>query len=207
MRNFENSIQKHRLRVNEQKAVLVHLKKEVAQHKQKVKELKKSIPLHEKALEVVKEIGRKTQEAIQIHISSIASLALDSVMEDPYQLVLDFVERRDKIECDIFFKREDQLLSPLDSSGYGAVDIASFAIRIAIWKMQNPQKRNTIILDEPFKNLDKTKQEKASYILKRISHELGIQFIIVTHEDKLTQAADKIFQVSKKGRVSHVEVL
>lgn len=39
-------------------------------------------------------------------------------------------------------------------------------------------------------------------MIKEISNKLGIQFIIVTHEETLTEAADKVFEVSinRKGR-------
>lgn len=203
--DLESLVAGHRAKVDAQKALAKDIKQKVAVSKKKIKSLNTDILRHQKALEVIKEVGKKTEESIQLHISSITSLALDSIMDDPYELILEFVERRDKIECDIFFKRGDKLLTPLESSGYGAVDIAAFAMRTAMWKMQSPQKRNTLVLDEPFKNLDKTKQEKASQMLKKISHDMGIQFIIVTHEEQLTQAADKIFEVVKKGKISKIK--
>ncbi|KKK86498.1 hypothetical protein LCGC14_2762610, partial [marine sediment metagenome] len=72
----------------------------------------------------------------------------------------------------------------------------------------SPKSRNVILLDEPLKNLSQNMQDKASMMLKELSNRLGIQFIIVTHEDTLTEYADRVFRVrqSKKG-VSYVKVI
>lgn len=171
-------------------------------------ELTKSLHDHEQALEIIKEVGKKTQEKLQYHISEITSLALEAVFDDSaYKLEVRFVERRDKMECDlVFVNNKGQEMDPLESTGGGAVDVASFALRIASWSLTNPKTRNVIILDEPLRFLDKQKQEKASLMIKEISKKLNLQFIIVTHEDKLTEAADKVFRVSiDDKRVSHVK--
>lgn len=82
----------------------------------------------------------------------------------------------------------------------GAVDIAAFALRVVSWSMSYPKLRNVIILDEPMKNLSKDMQEKASMMIKEVSKKLGIQFIIVTHEDTLASYADKTFMVEKNRK-------
>lgn len=159
---------------------------------------------HEKARILIKEAGLQTQKQLQYHISDITSLALEAVFEDPYVLIVEFIERRNRTECDLYFERNDERVDPLTASGGGAVDIASFALRIASWTMMEPRSRSTIILDEPLKNLDKEHQEKGSQMLKEISEKLGIQFIIVTHEPVLTSYADKVFEVTQRKGISRI---
>lgn len=168
--------------------------------------VKKETKRHEKALELVKLAALKTQEQIQFHISDITSLALSAVFPEPYELVLEFVERRNKTECDLYFKRNEERMDPLDSSGGGPVDIASFALRIASWSLQQPNGSNTIILDEPFKNLSKEYREQGAMLLQQVSQKLGIQFIIITHMPILTQYADKVFNVDIKNKISKVTI-
>ena len=93
----------------------------------------------------------------------------------------------------------------MNSSGGGPIDIASFALRIASWSLQRPIRSNTIILDEPMKNLSKEYQEQGALMLQEVSRKLGIQFIIVTHEPVLARFADKTFNVSIKNGISRVE--
>jgi DNA repair exonuclease SbcCD ATPase subunit len=158
-----------------------------------------------KAKEIIKLVGLETQKTLQFHISDIASLALESVFQDPYKLILEFVERRNKTECDILFERNGTTFDPLDSSGVGAVDVAAFALRIASWSMAVKRTRNTIILDEPMRFLSAEYQENASEMIKEISKKLGIQFIIITHEPTYASYADRTFTVSIKNGVSQVK--
>jgi DNA repair exonuclease SbcCD ATPase subunit len=194
--SFNSRIQDATSFLNKKQGQKEYIRKELKEKVRKKVSLEQDQKKHEKALEVVKEVGRKTQEKIQYQISEIATLAMEAVLDTPYKLVVQFVERRNKNECDLLFDDDGQLINPVDATGGGAVDIAAFALRIASWSMQRPRKRNTIILDEPFKYLDKSKHEKASLMLKELSKRLGLQFIIVTHEQKLTEAADRVIDVT-----------
>lgn len=165
----------------------------------------KSIHRHEEAREILRSVGLETQKMLQYHISDIASLALGAVFLNPYELIAEFIQRRNKTECDLYFSRNGDRMDPLGASGGGSVDIAAFALRVASWSMQYPKRRNIIILDEPFKNLSVDKQERASQMLKEVSSKLNLQFIIITHETTLAEFADKTFTVKLKKGISHVQ--
>lgn len=168
---------------------------------------RRALRRHEQAREIIREVGLKTQEQLQYHIGDITSLALEAVFNDPYSLTVEFVQRRNKTECDLYFVRENEKVDPLSASGGGAVDVASFALRIASWSMTKPRTRSTIILDEPLRFLSADMQEKASQMIKELSEKLGLQFIIVTHEPILANYADRVFEVSIKKGKSKVEVI
>ncbi len=186
---------------DQQSGQLEYLTKTIAANKAVRLDKNKELRRHLQAREIVREVGLKTQQQLQYHVSDITSLALEAVFDDPYELIMEFVERRNKVECDLLFKRGDDLLDPLSSSGGGAVDVAAFALRIASWSMMHPKLRNTIILDEPLRFLSENYQQQASLMIKELSERLGLQFIIVTHESTLTSYADKVFEVRlKKGK-------
>jgi DNA repair exonuclease SbcCD ATPase subunit len=165
----------------------------------------KDLSHHEEAREIIREVGLQTQKLLQFHISDITSLALGSVYDLPYQLVAEFVSRRNKSECDLFFERDGNRVEPIDASGGGAVNIASFALRVAAWSMSRPRTNNLLILDEPLNNLDVVRMPRASEMLKQISKKLNLQLILITHSEELAEAADRTFQVSIHKGVSHVE--
>ncbi len=190
-------IKELRNRLEQLKGEKNQLLTQIKQYRQQLRELKQQIIQYEKAREIIREVGLKTQQQLQYHISDITSLALEAVFDDPYTLKVEFVQRRNKTECDLLFVRNGKEIDPLEASGYGAVDIAAFALRVASWSMKTPKTRNTIILDEPMLSLSEDRQSLASRMLKEISERLGIQFIIVTHKELLTEYADKIFSVSK----------
>jgi ABC-type uncharacterized transport system YnjBCD ATPase subunit len=175
---------------------------------EKISNSKRDLRRHEEAREILRAVGLETQKQLQYHISDITSLALEAVFPDPYELVAEFVQRRNKTECDLYFTRRESRMDPMEATGGGAVDVAAFALRIASWSMKSPKRRNVIILDEPLKNLSEGYQEKGSQMIKELSTRLGLQFIIVTHEETLTEYADRVFHVriSKKG-ISQVRTI
>jgi ABC-type lipoprotein export system ATPase subunit len=59
--------------------------------------------------------------------------------------------------------------------------------------------RRIIILDEPFRHLSADLQPKASEMMKMLSDKLGIQFIMVSHEEGIIDCADNIITI-KKGQ-------
>lgn len=198
------TIRELRSSLDQQKGQRTQIEDSLLAFRIKLRDANRSLHKHEQAKEVVREVGLKTQQQLQFHISDITSLALDAVFDNPYQLKVEFVQRRNKTECDLTFVRDDLEIDPIEASGVGAIDTASFALRIASWSMMRPKSRNTIILDEPFKHLSTNYQERASTMIKEISQKLGIQFIIVTHEETLAAAADKVFEVSIKKGISKI---
>jgi hypothetical protein len=185
---------------------------QIASLKTEIKEKQKSLVQHEKAREIIREVGMKTQQQLQFHISDITSLALESVFPDPYELAVEFVQRRNKTECDLYFVRDGKKVDPMTASGVGAVDVAAFALRIAAWSMQTPRTRATILLDEPFKHLKGLEPNKRVLeMIQEISKRMGIQVIMVSDEriprEDIIDAADRVFEVKMKNRVSKVTTI
>jgi DNA repair exonuclease SbcCD ATPase subunit len=190
--------------IEQQKGRKEQIIEEISSIKEEIKEKKRNLRRHEEAREIVRIVALKTQSQLQYHISDIVSLALEAVYDNPYTFVTEFVQRRNKTECDLYFSRDDAKIDPMDASGGGTVNVAGFALRVASWSMQRPKLRNVLILDEPMGQLSIDKQERASEMLKQISQKLGIQILMVTHSEILTSSADRIFRVSIKNGVSQV---
>lgn len=195
------NIQSLRNKLEQQKGQQSQINETLVDLRKKLKIKKRSLIRHEKAREIIREVGLKTQQQLEYHIADITSLALEAVFDNPYSLKVEFVQRRNKTECDLFFVRDGMQIDPISSSGVGAVDIAAFALRIAAWSMTQPKSRNTIILDEPFKHLKgETENKKALDMIKKISNKLGMQIIMVSDErisrEATIEATDKLFEVS-----------
>lgn len=199
------SIHSLRQSLEQLKGRKAQIEQDIDQTKHHIKENKKRRREHEQAREILRQVGLETQQQLQYHISDITSMALDAVFPDPYELVAEFVQRRNKTECDLYFQRNDHQFNPMYGSGVGPVDVASFALRVASWSMQHPRSRNVLILDEPFKHLSTDLQPKASEMLKQISEKLDLQIIMITHEEELMPEADRIFRTRIKNNITQVE--
>lgn len=155
-----------------------------------------------KAREVVQIVSTETQKKLEYQISNLVSSALASVFPTPYEFQLRFVQRRNKTEADLVFLKDGNATDDLiNTAGGGAVDIASFALRVALWSIK--RSRPIMIIDEAFRFLSLDLQEKASDMIKEISSKLGIQIIMVSHLPEIVASADKVIQIEYKNGESY----
>lgn len=153
-----------------------------------------------RSLEIIQCVAKLTQQELEIHISELVTLALEAVFPNPYKMVLTFETRRNRSEADLLLQDANgNLLSPMDAVGGGVVDVAAFALRIALWSLKRPKPRAVMVMDEPLRFLSSDLQGRASNMLKELSEKLGIQFIIVTHEENLLAAGDKTFRAANQN--------
>lgn len=157
----------------------------------------------QKARVIVQKVAEETQQKISFQISNLVSLALASVFPDPYEFKVNFVQRRNKTECDLLFVKNGEECEPLTAAGGGAVDVASFALRVAIWSLRKT--RPTFVLDEPGKFLSRDLQSKFSAVIKELSYRLQVQFIIVSHIPEIQSCSDRVFSCENKNGISFVE--
>lgn len=151
----------------------------------------------EKALEISKQVGLKTQQELEYHISNLVSAAISSVFPDnPYKFRALFIERRGKTECDLMLERDGELIDALSSAGGGVVDITSLALRIAALSMKTGHIRPVLLLDEPFKHLSLDLQSRAEEMLHELATRVGIQIICNSHASSAVENADKAFHCS-----------
>lgn len=161
-----------------------------------------------KARWVVTEVGRQTQTKVKAYIEELVTMVIQSVYDDPnMKFILDFELSRNRSEAFLYIKEGDsEPYVPKDEMGGGVIDIVSLALRVVLWSLQKPRSRNVFILDEPFKWLGTGgRLIRGGEILREISHRLGFQLIIVTHEPELIEIADRAWGVTREGKISKVE--
>jgi hypothetical protein len=169
---------------------------ELEQSEQNLKLLNRQALYCEEAQLIIQTVAELTQNQLVFHIKELVTLALASVFQDPYQFGIEFVLRRGRTECDLFFIRNEKSVDPLSASGGGAVDVAAFALQIALWSLGRPRFRNVLILDEPLRFLKGNDlPEKGALMIKEISEKLGIQVIIVSHIPDQIEGSDKVFEL------------
>ncbi len=157
----------------------------------------------EAAQVIIQQVSRETQEQLKFHIESIVSMALEAVFDEPYKFKVLFEIKRNQTEAVCKFERDGELIDPMTATGGGAVDVASFALRVTLWSLGKT--RSTIILDEPFRFVSQDLQPRAGALIKELSDKLGIQFIVVTHSQIMVDAADKVLVARLKNGRSKVK--
>ena len=199
------NLKRHRKNLERLKGKRDQLQEQIKNETVDIKKLRHEKIDIDKAQVIIQIVAQQTQQQLEYCISNVVSLALSSVFPiNPYEFVVRFEIRRGRTEADLFFKRNGELIHPLSSSGGGAIDIASFALRVTMWSMNKT--RNTLWLDEPFKHLKgREANRRAIQMVKEISDNLDLQIVMVSDErvaiEDIEKGADKIFTiVLKKGR-------
>lgn len=158
----------------------------------------------ERAIEIVKQVGLETQKQLQYHLAEQVSLAQAAVFDDPYELKVNFQEKRGKTEAELLYTKRGFEMKPIGSVGGGAIDVGSFALRLAYWTMRQDKKtRSVLLLDEPFARLKgEDANRRALALLNEISQKLEIQIIMVSDEriprEDIIEHADQVFLVTQK---------
>lgn len=186
------------LRVYNEKAVQLHYhRKRIAVLKSKQKKNFLSLNTSREAMRVIQEVGQQTQQKTIFKIEELVSTALWDVFgSEGYDFAMELTYDKRSMSCEFYFVRDKEKYSPLECCEYGAVDVACFALRIAIWCL-TPSRR-TMILDEPFKNVSEEYRKRMAQWVRKVSDQLHFQFIISTHVKELSEVAQRQFVFSKQ---------
>ncbi len=158
----------------------------------------------------IQHIAEQTQKNLEYRISNLVSTALSAVFEDPEQFRVKFSQRRGRTECDLIFIKNDREMDPIGFTGGGVLDITCFALKISFLLLKRSKFGNRLIFisDEPFRNLHGQKErENCSDMVKMISKECKIQIIMVSDVEEVNKAADRVFKIELKNKVSEVSVI
>ena len=201
--NLQSIRQKYEQKVGRQDQIASDLKSTIVA----CEAIKKEITISEKAQAIIIAVAQATQEELQYRIEEPVSLALAAVYEDnPYKMSAKFeITGRGTTECRLAFERNDNLIKPLEASGGGPVDVASFALRVGSWSLAQPRSRACLCLDEPFKWISRDRMPLAGQMLREISKQLGLQIIMISHIPELISCADQIINVKIKNGISFVD--
>jgi DNA repair exonuclease SbcCD ATPase subunit len=180
-------------RISNIKAQKELLKKDVSKKKKELEDCKSEKQSAEDARTILQLAAKETQRNLEIHFSKLVTNSFGIIFDNPYEFKPEFVERRNKTECDLWFVRNGKKLTPRFSSGGSVRNIAAFALRLAYWKLEKSEP--IMIFDEPFKNFHKDRLLRVAETIRYLSDELELQMIIITHIPEITQQADKVIEI------------
>jgi len=190
-------------KIQQAKGKLKLLQSQMEKQETLIKEKTEYLSNLEKAQVFIQNVAKKTQEQLKYHIEDVVQLALDSIFPNEYQFSIDFEVKYGKTSCNLIFKNNDYEIDIMKAAGGGVVDIASLALRVAIWSIGKTD--NVLVLDEPIKNIQPASlQMEAWDIIQKLSKQLNLQFIIITNSTNNGEALEynditKVFTVVKEN--------
>jgi len=201
--NLQSIRQKYEQKVGKRDQIAADLKSTITAREA----VEKEITITEKSQAIIQIVAQATQNELEYRICEPVSLALAAVFNNPYKMSAKFeITGRGTTECRLAFERNDNLIKPLEASGGGPVDVASFALRVGSWSLAQPRSRACLCLDEPFRFISREKMPLAGKMLQEISKQLGLQIIMISHITELISCADRLIEVSIKNGISRAEI-
>jgi DNA repair exonuclease SbcCD ATPase subunit len=146
--------------------------------------LTSEIEARETAHSVLRTSVEVMQTQVHKFLSKLVTRCLVSVLDDPYTFSIEFQNKKNSMEAHLRFERDGvELEKPKDSIGGGVLDLAAFALRVGAICLSGNDR--VVVMDEGFRFVSEKYREPVREFMEALSHELGFQFIQVTHSEEL----------------------
>lgn len=139
--------------------------------------------------EKVKALALVCQTNCKQGIEQLVTRCLDAVFpENAYQFGLVFEKKRDQTEARcVLTDKNNETYDLHNAVEGGALDVISFALRLATLTLTKPQPSKLLVLDEPFRCVSKSHRGRLASLLETLASEFGFQIIMVTHIAELAR--------------------
>lgn len=174
-----------RAKIDEKMAALSLLRDRVSSEREALAEVRGRIEAIGEALHLTQGVAQEVQTKVHSQIAHIVTRCLLAVFPVEYEFRLVFERKRGRTEAIPVVLKEGQEVDPMESSGGGLVDVIGFGLRLACLLLHQPPLRRVLILDEPFRFVDKTLRPEIRTLLETLSQEMGVQIVLVTHDPGL----------------------
>ena len=151
--------------------------------------------LYTKVVEALKFIVEKaTKEDLQ-KVEKFVTMGLQRVIHD--QKISCLVQAEGASKVHITGKKGDFEGPFVESFGGGVWNVVSVILRIITILRMKQRKR--LFLDESLNNLHVSYLGNVGDLLKSLVEKLGFKALMITHQEKLAERADRVYQASLKG--------
>lgn len=201
---FEQSLKELETNVIIAKQNEANLKKDIATIKGKAQTLETMNQNLEKVIVILTQAATTSRDNARAHFEKIITDALQFVTQSKdYEFIIKELTGRAKASYEFYIKSTvngvECIQKPEDANGGGFVDIISVAAKYAYREIFNDPKimSDTLLYDEPGKMISEQMSVKFAEYIKFLGNHYGRQTIMITHNENLSNVADKTFVVRK----------
>lgn len=181
-----------------------NLRKDITAIQGKIKTLEQMNQNLERVILILTQAGTISRDNARTHFEKIVTDALQFITQSrDYEFVIQELTGRAKASYEFFIKSTvngvECIQRPEDANGGGFVDIISVAAKYAYLEIFNDPRimSGTLLYDEPGKMISEQMSIKFAEYIKFLGKHYNRQTIMITHNENLSNVADKTFQVRK----------
>ena len=169
-------------------------------YEEDIESLSRDVRAYEQASVLFRDMSKEVQSRFLERIQEVVTVGLQAVFNEPIKFIIDPVIRRGSLELDFHLESMAGEQSDLmDSHGGGLVTLCGVVMRLITVRLLRDALRQVVVLDEPLAMLSERYLEPAAEFISTLSRDLGIQVIMVSHQNEFAEAADKVFRLSRKN--------
>ena len=174
----------------------LHLSEALASRELQIARSLEDTAAFEDVQRLIQETAQEVQEGIRFHIQDIVQHALDAIFGDTYKFLVEFTVSRGRTEARLLVEKGGNVMDDLmEDEGGTLVQIVAMALRIAVWTLAPTD--NVLIFDEPGNQVSAQYKPVFAEIIRGLSQRLGIQILMVSHDDTYIATADRVFTVTQ----------
>jgi len=202
---MENKFKQVKTSLNNEFLALERIKGRFEEKKKSFENITNFLKESEEKVEVYKQVNLLFEKAsviarrkIKDEIELLVTRGLQSIFEDPtVSFKVEFVSRRNQIEADFYLEWEDigkRIKGNItDTFGGGVVDVISTILRLVVLELTKIS--GPLFLDEPGKMISQQYIHNFGRFLVELSKIFNRQIILITHNETLSEYAEKTFRV------------
>lgn len=153
-------------------------------------------------------VSEALREEVKQRVEVVVAAALQAIFGTAYHFRFDAKVSRGVVSLTPLVGYGEDLSTArwvgADSVGGGVVDVVAFALRVAVLLLRRPKLRPVLFADEPFKHVSDEFLPSVAEMLRRLATDMGLQLFVISHEEAVAAAANKVFYVSMKDGVSQI---
>lgn len=182
-------------RVNALRGQRDMLDKQVSDCQGRLRQANEQSGYHDEAQMILQALEEKWRGNAGGALASVVSYGLSVVFGEPYELNIDSKVSRGVASTELTLTKSG-LRTPIKNAKGGSVlNVLSFLFHTILTTSSKPRLRPILVLDEPFSHVSAEYRPQVCALLRELCHRLGLQMIIVSHEEELLEAADVAYLV------------
>lgn len=166
--------------------------------RQEVDTLTSEAELINKVLTVYHRLDESIQEYFLAALERLVTAGIQAIFQDEISFHIRPKVRGNQVTMDFVLKNPDGSETDLiGSRGGGLISIIGVVLQIVTIRLMQDKIHQVLVLDEPFSHLSAEYVEPCANFLRKLSDDLDVQIIMVTHQPEFLDVADKAYRLTQ----------
>lgn len=170
------------------------LEKQIAEEQSKIEVLSHEIDITKQTVDLLTALADQRREFLKTKVEDLVTYGISAVFGVPYTFFFDVDEHKGLRSMTPKVSLNGEVMDIVNAHGGGLVVVIGFLLRVVTLALIG-SKYKILLLDETFSHVSESYLEPLSVLIKTVTSRLGIQIILVSHQEVLTAAADKVYEV------------